>query len=220
MAARARTIDWFRRTDWTPEVEADFDARLARARVANRPQYLRIQALHLVQAGGELRLRKALELIDRFMSAPTDFDLAPAYDVRAKAHAKLGEDDAAFEAYRMSCEARRRKRTMGTDAYLEFGFLAIVRRRDDLYDEAVRLLDEFGGQGSAPFPMQQYKHYAIRAVASEALGDRSMARTQANLALEAAAKTNSGLPYHAGLGLVGHPDTSLHVMLVRLARAT
>ena len=220
MARGSRTIDWFRRTDWTPELEADFDKRLARAREWNRPQYLRIQALHLVQAGGELRLRKALELIDRFMSGPTDDQLAPAYDVRAKAHAKLGEDDAAFEAYRRSCDARRQKRTIGTDAYLEFGFLAIDRRRADLYDEAVRLLDEFGGGGSAPFPMQQYKHHAIRAIVSDARGDRATARVHANLALEAAAKTNSGLPYHADVGLVGHPDTSVHVTLVRLARGT
>lgn len=120
----------------------------------------------------------------------------------------------------MSCQMQRLRPNFRTDAYLDFGFLAITRRRKDVYAEAERLVEEFGVRGSAPFPTQQYKHYAIRAIVSDWRGDRSAATSYARLALEAASKTTSGFRYHADLGLVSHTDTPLHVELIRLSRAT
>ena len=215
-----RKIEWYRRTDWSAEVESDFEARLARSR-GQRPQYLCIQGLELINAGGEQRIRKGLELIERYLSTYADhFDRGPAHKARAKGLIGLGDVDGAFEAYRMSCQTQRLRPNIGTDAYLDFGFLAITRKRQDLYAEAERLLDEFGGRGSAPFPVQQYKHYAVRAVVSDWRGERGAARSYARLALEAASKKTSGFRYHADLGLVTHTDTLLHVELTRLARAT
>jgi hypothetical protein len=43
--------DWFRTPGWDDGAREDFERRLARARPHNRPQYLKIRALALREAG-------------------------------------------------------------------------------------------------------------------------------------------------------------------------
>lgn len=43
--------EWFRTSDWDDDARAEFEKRLGRARDHNRPQYLRIKALALRDAG-------------------------------------------------------------------------------------------------------------------------------------------------------------------------
>jgi hypothetical protein len=43
--------DWYRKTSWTTQDQADFFARLKRARTLGRAQYLRVQTLTLYRVG-------------------------------------------------------------------------------------------------------------------------------------------------------------------------
>ena len=72
--------DWFRRTSWTDSDQQDFEQRLARARLHKRPQYLRIQAVSLVQTGEPDLIQAAQSLIDRFLREYAD-DLETAFSI-------------------------------------------------------------------------------------------------------------------------------------------
>jgi tetratricopeptide (TPR) repeat protein len=213
-------LDWYRRTEWSPEVERDFFARLKRSRRHNRAQYLRVQAVHLIDAGGADRFRKALELLERLIreyDAPTE--LAQAQALRGSALIGLGDTQGAIEALRSSFAAQRAFPTVQTMAYLQFGMLAVQHNRPELYREALSALDEFAGFELELFPIQEYQAAVIRAVALDALGAHEEARSQANRALDAARKKETPLRYHRQLGLVVVEDRALHERVVRLARS-
>lgn len=210
--------DWFRRTNWTPEIEADFHVRLARARPANRAQYLRIQALHLQEAGGVARLRKALELLDLMLAKyPDRIELAEAHHGRGKCFIGLDEIDAAVGALRASFVTQRTVPNVRGPAYLTFGLLVTRERRTALYDEALAALDEFGGREI--LPRQQYEAAAIRALVLDAKGAHRDAAAAAQRALDSAAKTHTGLRYHPRLALVVDPDPHIQKELQRIARS-
>jgi len=75
--------DWFRSPAWQPNDQAEFEQRLARARSANRPQYLRIKALALRDVGN---VDAARDLHSRVAGEAA----APASEV-AFAHEALGD---------------------------------------------------------------------------------------------------------------------------------
>lgn len=59
--------DWFRGPSWGEAAQADFEARLTRARPHNQQEYLRIKALGFLDAGH----REAAEaLLERSVNAP------------------------------------------------------------------------------------------------------------------------------------------------------
>lgn len=209
-------IEWVRRTGWTAEVEVDFFARLRRARPERRPQHLRIQAVHLREAGGSARARKALELLDRLLTEyPESIEVAVAHWCRSQCLADLGDIDGAVHALRAGLAVERSRPNVRTGAYLDLGMLAIRHGRTALYGEALATLDEFGG--SEFLPRQQYAAAAIRAVALDAQGASGPARDNARLAIEAARRKASGLRYHPRLGLVTLRDAPLHAELRRIA---
>jgi tetratricopeptide (TPR) repeat protein len=161
--------------------------------------------------------RSTLELLDHMLDAyPQSSELAAAHWCRADCLAGLGQLDEAFEALRTSLATERDAPNWRTTAYLTFGWLAIRHRRTDLYDEALAALDEFGGREL--LPRQQYEAAAIRALVFEAKGDHHDAASSARRALDAAAKTDSGLRYHKHLGLVVERDPRIHRELERLAK--
>lgn len=208
--------DWFRRETWSPADEADFFARLRRARAYNRPQYLRIQAVHLRKTHQPLLVRRAVELIDRLLADyPDSAEAAAANWCKAGCLEELGDLSGAITSYRLALRAERLRPTMRTMAYMDFGKLAARVGRTDLFREVLGALDEFGGDEL--FPQHQYEAAALRAVVLEELGDLAAAREFARRALEAAAKTHTGLRYHPDLMLLDNPEPWLHDRITKLA---
>jgi hypothetical protein len=58
LVASAARDDWFRSPVWDGQIEAAFEQRLRRARPYHQPQYLRIQATHLLSSP-DPRVREA-----------------------------------------------------------------------------------------------------------------------------------------------------------------
>ena len=210
-------VEWFRRTSWTSDDQAEFASRLRRVRTPfKRAQYLRIQALHLQEVGeGELTCA-ALGLLDRLLAEdPEPTQLSAAHMQRAECLVDLGRPEEALEAYRCAFEAQRREPNWRNSAYLGFGELVIALRRRELMHEASAVLDEFGGD--EVFPIDRYRAGAIRALIAEEQGSQATAREWARSALTAAAATESPFRRHRKLGLVRSIEPEVFEHLKRLA---
>ena len=102
-------FEWYERSTWTPEDQADFQARLKRSRGSvNKAQYLRLQALALQDAGTEALLEAAVELLDQLLrDCPDTSLLTSTYQQRAECLADLGRYDEALANYQAAFEAQR-----------------------------------------------------------------------------------------------------------------
>jgi predicted Zn-dependent protease len=140
--------DWFRATDWTPEVEAHFGARLARASADRRPQYLRVQAVTLWEAGNAEAatglLRRVLDDFD------DDFEAPVVTELLGEIAAAQGDSDEAENRYRdVLTRWPDLDRTTGAAEV----FLADVLSRrgtETADDEALDLLDRFWAARTCP----------------------------------------------------------------------
>src|SRR5262245_1457138 len=112
--------EWFRRSTWTRADQDDFNARLRRSRPHSRSQYLRIQAVHLAEAG---RCTDALSLLETLIADyPDQLQLASAHRQRGECLMELGNANAALEAYQDAIRAQRAFPNVRTPAPLDFGF--------------------------------------------------------------------------------------------------
>jgi tetratricopeptide (TPR) repeat protein len=200
--------DWFRKTSWSSNDEAEFRACLRRARRASRPQYLTLQAFHLIESGLP---EPALDLLDEFFLAPDNIFLAEAHARRGQALTHLGRLEEAIAAYRSAIEASRRVR--GGQGYwaLDFAELILATRRADLFGEAIETLSTLPANN--PFPMIEYREAAVRALIADSTGDRITARREAARALAAAAITKAPFVRHPRVGLVRGVDPTVHSKL-------
>ena len=194
--------EWFRRNTWTDADRNDFNSRLGRSRGGSRKaQYLRLQALHLAQAGLHLA---AIELLDRlFAEFPDKVQLALAHAQKAESLAKIGQPDAAIDEYRECLQTERDFPNVRTNAWLDFCWLVLEMHRTFLYDEVRKVVEEFRNEGGLKFPAIEYRYAVIQAMLAEARGEISRAREFAQQALVQAEKNHSGLRYHPTVGLVG-----------------
>ena len=208
------TRDWFRKTAWSADDERDFRAHLERARVDRRPQYLRIQAAHLLENGLP---EPALALLDEFLAGPDDLFLTLGHSLRAQALTDLGRLDDALAAYRGARDAQRRRPNVQSYAALEFAELVVATQRRALFTEVLQVLDEL--HRDDPFPAIQYREAAVRAQIAQAFGDRATARTEARRALQAADAAKAPFARHPDVGLVRRVGPEVHAKLQAMCAA-
>src|SRR5258708_1677279 len=112
-----RNPEWFRRSTWTDQDREEFDAQLKRCRSASKKaQYLRIQAIHLAEAGLHAA---AIELLDQlFVKFPERIELTSAYLQKAESFAFLGQTEPAIREFRLALQAERDFPNVRTNAWL------------------------------------------------------------------------------------------------------
>jgi tetratricopeptide (TPR) repeat protein len=194
--------EWFRRSTWSDADREDFNARLKRSRGASsKAQYLRLQALHLAEAGHHAG---AIELLDRLLAEfPDSIDTAQAHAQKAESLAKLGQPEAVIGEYRAALQRERDFPNVRTNAWLDFAWFVVEKEMTALYDEVARDLEKFRDEGGLKFPAIEYRYATLQALLADARGEKTRAREFAQQALAEAAKDHSGLRYHATVGLVG-----------------
>jgi tetratricopeptide (TPR) repeat protein len=206
--------DWYRKSTWSKDDQADFSTRLARSR-SGRSQYLLIQALHLRSAG---LVEPAIELVEQyFREFPVSdgFHYVGALLQKAQCLEALGRIDEAEAAYLATLAEQRTILNYVTTVYTDFPWFAVKYGRRHLYSDALASLDAAGPH--LMFPALRYQSSAVRALIAAENGDFISARRHAGEALQAAAARHSGFRYHPDVGLCRDPDPLVHERILQLA---
>jgi tetratricopeptide (TPR) repeat protein len=207
--------DWFRLPDWSPEAQAHFEARLARARPYNRAQYMRIKGLALADAGEK---RGARQLWERVLESTEE--LAASQHASALEH--LGDsyardDSAAAEEYFRRLLAEH-PTLNGTSHTVEISLAELLIDKGDRasMEQALALLNSFLERGTSQFPSVVFRwHLALIRIA-QATGEKETVRRAARTALNLAGR-GPVFPRHKTVGVV-QADAKTLRRLRRLAR--
>lgn len=162
--------------------------------------------------------RVALRLLDVMLTEyPQQFRTASAFHTMAECHFNLGDDEAAFDALRKTIETERIYPREITTALSDFEWRVATRGLVHLYDEVLRLIDEFEGQRRLVLPIHEFRHYTARAFLSEHSGDLGGAQRFATMAIAASEATQSKFRFHRKLGLVSNANKNVTKRLRKLA---
>lgn len=175
--------DWFRSESWSPEIAAEFEVRLARARAHNRPQYLRIQGVHLVRAG---LVEPARELWRRVaaMEADEAFGQWPSAVEHLADSYRADDPGLAERWYRRLLSEHPSLNGTSFSAELSLAEVMVVQDRPDEALEAVMAWRS--RRSPSPLPADVFRSSVISADAALALGDQKSAREEARRALRVA----------------------------------
>ena len=209
-------LDWYRQTVWNDENRLAFHERLNRSRGSyHKAQYLRIQALYLKDAGYH---DAAIQLLDElFEKYPDPSQLSSARSIRATCLLALGRISDVVGEYRLSLQAERDNPTVRSGSWLNFACLIAFHQLSELYDEALKVLEEFSATNVLIVPAQRFQYASARAFIADAKGDSEAASQFAKTALNEAAAGHSGFRCHPQFGLVKGMDERLERQLQKLA---
>ncbi|HTD98075.1 MAG TPA: hypothetical protein VK668_02270 [Mucilaginibacter sp.] len=186
--------------------EKEFFIKLARARKDRRAQYLKIQAMELVETKNKKFLEVAESLINKLFTDYPDnrFDrpgslctLGKIYEIR-KDHTK------AIEYYKQAIDFEEVYPQVKTQAYLTYSELVVKTNKNTLFDTVEKIILE--RLDSQLFPIEKYKSYSILSIISQYKNLSDRAKYYAELAEKYANEKTSGLRYHKYLGIVKERD--------------
>ena len=206
--------EWYRDPRWDPAVAEEFERRLARARLNNRPQYLRIKALVLLEDGGDGKRTAARRLlrrvIDDYDDPLNDFDFLIAHETLAELDATDGALDEAEAQYRAALQLSSKSNVRG-DAFLALAELLIRRGQKEAVAEAEAVLDQVV-EADLTFKSQRFRYAACRARLAAGSGDAEKAAAYAIAALREASTTTPDFSRHPDIGHVEAPEDLLQEM--------
>jgi hypothetical protein len=202
---------WFRSADWDEASQAEFTAKLARARPHNRYQYRRIKALALLETHDRAHEAAGRALLEENLALP---DLPP--HERTLALGTLARSDLAGGRLISASRFLRDALAMGGpdasgttgEEEIELAEALMAKGGDGDIREAKALLDR---RASDPpvFVRSRYRLAVAQVRASLLIADVSAAAGWASTALDLAAARHSGLRHHPELGLVEADEAQL-----------
>ena len=202
--------DWFRNSDWTPEIEAAFDEKLGRSR-SQKALYLRIQGSMLKDTHPEVAIR----LLGRCVEAGDETQIAAALLDSAHAHYRLGDVNGALTQLEAAMEQEAVQPMFRTTAPFDYAMLVVLHDRKERFDRALAVLDD---SGAALMPVMEFQRSAARAIILSAKGCTAEARAAAECALAAEAVEEGWIPGHPDVGVVPNHDNVLSVRVREILR--
>ena len=176
--AAVASLDWFRSSDWDDAAEADFEARLRRARAHNKPQYIKIKALALLESG---RIESAEELLHRVLDQYPDALDAAYCAERLGDHAQArGDALAAEDFYRRALALRPDLNATTGEVHIGLAETLIAQTR---FEEAIEAL-EYQPVARLGLAHGLCRWNAALAEAALGLGEAQVAADAASRALE------------------------------------
>ncbi|MGB7748733.1 MAG: hypothetical protein WBN75_15770, partial [Verrucomicrobiia bacterium] len=104
-----------------------------------------------------------------------------------------------------------------TYAFIEFGKLVAEKKLTQFFDEALSALEKELSSRGIQFPADTFNAFGIRSIIAAQRGQVEKAKEFAKVALEAAAKIDSGLRYHPTVGLVRDKATPFYKFVQAIA---
>ncbi|MFN8255701.1 MAG: tetratricopeptide repeat protein [Bacteroidales bacterium] len=186
--------DWYRRKTWTKSDEDEYFAKLGRARKDGRAQYLKIQAIELIETKDKKLLYVAETLLNKILTDYPDnrIEKSQTYNSIGEIYKLREEYEIALEYFQKSLDFEKEFPNVISTAYLNFSETVIRAERTDLYDEVENLLIGKINEDTLKFPVQNYIMYSVMTVISEFKGNLEQAKNYAVLAEKnATAQTNA-----------------------------
>ena len=205
--------DWYRRKTWTKIDEQEFFAKLARARKDGRAQYLKIQAIELVETEDKNLLKVAEALLNKMLTEYPDnnFEKGSALHTLGDIYKLKGNYQLAMDFYKQALDFETIYPNVITQAYLDYSELVIKTGKENLFDELEKLLlDRYL---ELTFPIEKYKVNSILSIINANKDRQEQAQKYADLAEQFATAETSGFRYHKYLGIVKERDSWLDTLV-------
>jgi tetratricopeptide (TPR) repeat protein len=201
--------DWFRRKTWTKTDEEEFFVKLGRARKDGRAQYLKIQAIELVETNDPELLKVAETLLNKMLAEyPEDnSNKSSALHTLGDIYRQFENYEQAIIYYKQALDFEIIYPKVTTQAYLDYSELVIKSGYTDYFDQVESIL--LNRQMDILFPIEKYKVNSILSIINNYKNNQDRAKYFADLAEQNANAETSGLKYHKYLGVVTKRDAWL-----------
>lgn len=134
--------EWYRNSDWTDEIAADFEKRLVRSR-HQKAQNLTLQGYHLIARHPAV----ACDLLQRAIALDDAFETPRALAFLATAQLALGNVDGALEAYEAALERQIAVPNIIAVRPVDYLFVVGIFGRADRLAAAVPTADALPDEG-------------------------------------------------------------------------
>lgn len=186
--------EWYRRKSWTKADEHDFFLRLSRARKDGRAQYLKIQAIELMETQDPALLSVAESLLNRILIDFPDDRLERSQTLASlgSIYRTRGDAEKAIVYFEKAVAFEKEFPNVIVGAKLDYAEMVVETGRTDRYDEVEHdLLGELS-RGGLIFPAELYTIGSVLAIISAYKGNAHKTLEYATLADQnARAKSNT-----------------------------
>jgi tetratricopeptide (TPR) repeat protein len=214
--------EWYRCESWTQAEEQQFFAKLSRARKDGRSQYLRIQAVYLIERGDLRLLDVAESLLNKILTEYPDdrLETSPALTMLGRIYRTRGNNERALDYFKQAIDFEKEFPNVIWGASLSFAEIVVEDNRTEWYDEVQKTMLAEIKNGGLLFPTQWYTIASVLCVIYASKGDREKVKFYAYIAeRNATAKRNSlWNPRKKKLGLVEERNALLDRKVRRALR--
>jgi tetratricopeptide (TPR) repeat protein len=176
--------DWYRRKTWTKVDEEEYFAKLNRARKDGRAQYLRIQAIELIETNDPALLDAAELLLNKILSdyPENSIEKSQTYNSLGEIYEMRNNFERGIEYFQKALDFEKEFPNVTTTAYLNFCKVVIRTEKTHLYDEVETLLKKRIKEDTLIFPVQNYIMYSVLSIISDFKGDSNSAKVYFEIA--------------------------------------
>lgn len=205
--------EWFRASEWDDAVAVEFERRLKLARPAQHPEYLRIQATHLVSSADPSTRQAGRAMLERVIREfPYNYEAKFACEQLGTSFAEEGWLPEAERAYRHTIVMCKQSSIgySGGSGVPELFLAEVLLRMGDRAVDAWELLENVAPRVEAQKLIRgtAYRHLLASARAADELG-LAGAPDLARNALAVAEETEPSIPRHPTLGRVAASEDEL-----------
>lgn len=202
-------MEWYRRKTWTKTDEEEFFSKLGRARKDGRAQYLKIQAIELVETKDKKLLKVAETLLNKVLTEYPEnrIEKSPVLHTLGNIYKIRKNYQRALDYYKQSLDFENIFPNVITTSYLDYSELVVKTGRSELFDFVETTMEN--KLPEEIFPITKYKICSILSIINKAKTNNVKAEYYADLADKNANEETSGLRYHKYLGVVTKRDSWL-----------
>lgn len=194
-------MDWFGKKSWSKKDEEHFFIKLNRAKKDNRAQYLKIQALTLIETNKPKLLNVSENLLNKILvDYPENrIEKSPVLFALGELYYKRNDFNKALKYYKLSIDFEEEFPNVITNSYIKYSLLVIQLELKEHYNYVLTLLEP--KLEESIFPLEKYESASVLSIIYSYKNNENMTIKYANIAEDNANQETSGLVYHKYLGI-------------------